>query len=71
MGLITLQRIEKMLIFLITGTVTKIVETQSFVKLQNIIAKIYCYEFISCVSNYQTTTSSLIVLKQLEVVPSH
>lgn len=40
MGLITLQRIEKMLIFLITGTVTKIVETQSFVKLQNIIAKI-------------------------------
>lgn len=59
MGLITLQRIEQMLIFLIT--VTKIVETQSFVKLQNIIAKIYCYEFISCVSNYQTTTSSLIV----------
>lgn len=37
MGLITLQRIEQMLIFLIT--VTKIVETQSFVKLQNIIAK--------------------------------
>lgn len=67
MGLITLQRIEQMLIFLIT--VTKIVETQSFVKLQNIIAKIYCYEFISCVSNYQTTTSSLIVLKQLEVFP--
>lgn len=64
MGLITLQRIEQMLIFLIT--VTKIVETQSFVKLQNIIAKIYCYEFISCVSNYQTTTSSLIVLKQLD-----
>lgn len=69
MGLITLQRIEQMLIFLIT--VTKIVETQSFVKLQNIIAKIYCYEFISCVSNYQTTTSSLIVLKQLEVFPPH
>lgn len=68
MGLITLQRIEQMLIFLIT--VTKIVETQSFVKLQNIIAKIYCYEFISCVSNYQTT-SSLIVLKQLEVFPPH
>lgn len=69
MGLITLQRIEQMLIFLIT--VTKIVETQSFVKLQNIIAKIYCYEFISCVSNYQTTTSSLIVLKQFEVFPPH
>lgn len=34
MGLTTLQRIEQMLIFLIT--VTKIVETQSFVKVMNL-----------------------------------